>query len=183
MTVFFCADLHKGHKNAFKYRKWASKEIHDEVIRDNWFRTVGKRDKVFILGDVSFSAEEWSDFATWPGAKCVVLGNHCTQYNTARDIPDSIEIHGLLKYKEFWLSHAPIHPTELRGKLNIHGHTHSFVVPDTRYLGVSVEQIGYTPISLDEVRAEYERRQKFMYSYEKFGFVPAIQNQLRQWKK
>ena len=31
-------------------------------------------------------------------------------------------MYSLYRWHEFWLSHCPIHPGELRGKLNIHGH-------------------------------------------------------------
>ena len=77
------------------------------------------------------------------GTKKVILGNH-------DDMP--IEAYrqyfqvmrGMFRYKGIWLSHPPIHPTELRGKKNIHGHTHSIEMMngnnvDERYLNVCVE--------------------------------------------
>ena len=62
------------------------------------------------------------------------------------------EVYSLLKYKEFWLSHCPIHPDELRGKLSLHGHTHNHNIDDPRYFNTSCENIDYTPISLHEIR-------------------------------
>ena len=65
---------------------------------------------------------------------------------------------GLYKYKEFWLSHAPIHPCELRGKRNIHGHVHQNHVMDehhkrdNRYINVCVENTDGAPVSLDKIR-------------------------------
>lgn len=41
------------------------------------------------------------------------------------------KVYSLVKYKGFWLSHAPIHPEELRGCKNIHGHCHDAVISDT----------------------------------------------------
>ena len=50
------------------------------------------------------------------------------------------------------LTHIPIHPGQLnRFDANIHGHIHDRKIDDKRYVNVSVEQINYTPISLDEV--------------------------------
>ena len=60
-----------------------------------------------------------------------------------------------MKYKEFWLSHSPIHDSELRGKFNIYGHTHFKYVDDPRYRCVSMEQIDYKLISLDKIRNEF----------------------------
>ena len=58
------------------------------------------------------------------------------------------------------LTHIPIHPESLaRWGLNVHGHLHANVVklslaqiPDPRYFNVSMEQINYTPISLETVK-------------------------------
>ena len=57
-----------------------------------------------------------------------------------------------VKYKEFWLSHAPIHPEELRDRINIHGHVHYKNIDDARYFNVSCENIGFKPISLENIR-------------------------------
>ncbi len=81
------------------------------------------------------------------------------------------------------LSHIPIHPNSLaRWGTNVHGHLHSNVVtkedivedgwedrfnkkyvlaqvPDHRYFCVSVEQINYTPISLENLKLEIVKRQ------------------------
>lgn len=60
---------------------------------------------------------------------------------------------GFEKYKKSWLSHAPIHPAELRGKINIHGHVHDATItdenglPDLRYFNVSLENTGGRPIA------------------------------------
>ena len=65
---------------------------------------------------------------------------------------------GLEKYKGAWLSHAPIHPAELRGKINIHGHVHYANVLDetgkldNRYFNVSLENTGGCPIALNVIK-------------------------------
>lgn len=173
-NVYLCADLHLGHRNIAKYRNLPDEDTHYQVQYDAWHSRVGNKDKVFVLGDVCFTKEMWERFATWSGRKVVILGNHCTERNSHLDIPPSIELHGSMTYKGAWLTHIPVHHTELRGKLNIHGHCHSFVVPDPRYLCVSSEQIGYVPISFDEIKQEFARRRSLLYVAKKFGTIEAI---------
>ena len=93
---------------------------------------------------------------TWAGAKKILIcGNQDLDHHTMKDLVEAYdEVYALKKYKEFWLSHAPIHPDELRGKVNIHGHTHYHNIADDRYVNVSMEQINYTPIELHEIRAK-----------------------------
>lgn len=180
MATLFCADLHLGHKNIHKYRGFTSIEEHDEFVKERWHRQVRKKDKVYILGDVCFTAEHWAEFSTWTGNKVVVLGNHCTERNSSADIPASIDLHGAIRYKEFWLTHIPIHREELRGKLNLHGHTHNKAINDTRYLGVSLEQTGYMLLSLEDIRSEMQRRRSFKYNRSQFGILEATRAYIRQ---
>jgi len=68
------------------------------------------------------------------------------------------------------MTHFPIHyePDNVPGKIpisfNIHGHIHeklvmtSFNRPDKRYINVSVEQINYTPVHIDELKKIMKQR-------------------------
>ena len=106
------------------------------------------------------SKEAIQEFKTWTAFKKVlILGNHCTERNniTVSDLSEAFdEIHGVLKYKEFWLTHTPMHPVELRGKMNIHGHVHRHSINDPRYINVCPEVCNYSPISLHEIRKNIE---------------------------
>tara|TARA_R110000765_G_scaffold367491_2_gene457637 strand:- start:742 stop:972 length:231 start_codon:yes stop_codon:yes gene_type:complete len=68
----------------------------------------------------------------------------------AEDLIDNI--HGLVKYKGIWLSHAPIHESELRGKFNVYGHSHTASIDDDRYLCVSCEQVDYKPVNFQAIK-------------------------------
>jgi calcineurin-like phosphoesterase family protein len=97
------------------------------------------------------------------GTKILIKGNHDTlqlsQY--AKYFKDVRAYH---KLDNEILSHIPIHPVSLwRAKrnaswLNIHAHLHAEEVmlaegvTDLRYFSCCVERIGYTPISIDEIR-------------------------------
>lgn len=154
-NVWFTSDLHLGHKNIAHYRNlFESEEHHRNVVKENYHKVVTKRDKVFFLGDIAFTQETLEDVGTWVAEKKVlIMGNHCTDHVSTKEIVKHFdEVYSLKKYKEFWLSHAPLHPQELRGKFNVHGHMHFDTVDDPRYLNVCLEHTDYTPINLNEVR-------------------------------
>lgn len=160
-AVYFLSDLHLNHKNICKFRTgFTCVAEHNALIKENYHKRVTKRDTVYFLGDVAFDAESLADIKTWTGAKKILIaGNHCLDHFSMKDLVRVYdEVYSLKKYKEFWLSHAPIHPDELRGKINIHGHTHYHNIDDARYVNVSMEQINYTPIELHEIRRKiYEQ--------------------------
>jgi calcineurin-like phosphoesterase family protein len=50
------------------------------------------------------------------------------------------------------LTHIPIHSECLKeGWINVSGHLHSNCLSDRRYINVSVEQINYTPVLLEDI--------------------------------
>lgn len=172
-NVWFCSDLHFGHKNIQKFRKEvSSEEDNRQRISSEWTQAVTKRDIVFVLGDAAFTMDTVSQFGVLPGKKFLIRGNH-DKLDTAVYLKYFDEVYGLLKYKEFWLSHAPIHPDELRGKRNLHGHVHYHTIQqelkgfpqlqdDPGYFNCCPENlwptVGRSLISLDELRKDYADR-------------------------
>lgn len=173
-NVWFTSDLHFGHKNINKFRLEVSSEENNRArIKADWEELVTKRDIVYVLGDAAFTMDTVKEFGELPAeSKFLVRGNH-DELSTHEYLKYFTEIYGLKKYKEFWLSHSPIHPDELRGKINLHGHVHYESVRkpfnpvldvkqelDTRYFNMCVESLwkrGYPSlISLDQVRKELE---------------------------
>jgi calcineurin-like phosphoesterase family protein len=159
-NVWFTSDLHFGHKNIQKFRlEVSSEEDNRQRIITDWNNLVTKRDDVYVLGDACFTMDTISEFKTLPGRKFLIRGNH-DELDTQVYLKYFKSVYGLKKYKEFWLSHAPIHSEELRGKINLHGHVHYSSINDTRYLNLCVENLwknGYQSlISLDQIRKIYE---------------------------
>lgn len=161
-NVWFLSDLHLGHKAICKYRtQFTTQEEHNEYIKEQYHSAVTKRDTVFFLGDVAFTKEALEDVKSWTAEqKILICGNHDLDKLHMSDLVEAFDkVYSLLKYKEFWLSHAPIHPDELRGKNNIHGHVHHKSIDDVRYLNVSMENLQeYKPISLMQVREIFNER-------------------------
>ena len=86
--------------------------------------------------------------------KVSVTGN-CTEHIPMKVLCEYFdEVHSLYKWHEFWLSHCPIHPDELRGKVNIHGHVHHATLNDKRYYNTSLENTGFYPVDLNFIRSE-----------------------------
>jgi calcineurin-like phosphoesterase family protein len=159
-TPRFIADTHMGHRNIWKYRPLFESTLHNDLYFQYVLAEVcTKRDTMFFLGDVIFD-EKYLDFIKeLPGSKILIMGNHCSEYIPTKKLCEAFdEVHSLLKYKEFWLSHAPIHPEELRGKKNVHGHVHTASVSGLEYLNVSVDSsfMNFFPKTLHEVRVGFE---------------------------
>ena len=165
-VVRFIGDLHLGHQNIASFSGpqrggITNVEEHDAWIVERWNSVCSKNDLVWVLGDVCMDREKLPLLKRMKGNKHLILGNHD---EFALDVykPYFNKIHGFLKYKGMWLSHAPVHPDELRGKVNVHGHVHNNPItaydevhnrlyPDPRYICVSVEQVGGQPLALDEI--------------------------------
>jgi calcineurin-like phosphoesterase family protein len=165
--VFFVGDLHIGHNNIVKYRPvFDDIEDHNSTLYANMKSVGGKRCTLFLMGDILFNKRSIpfvQDMVSHFGKLIYIPGNHDLERDMRmQDLIDAFgcEIQAMRKYKEFWLTHCPIHPAELRGRINIHGHVHGATImdqggqEDKRYFNASVENIDYTPISLDEVRAK-----------------------------
>ena len=172
--VFFISDLHIAHRAICTYRpQFSSMLEHDEFIVSNWNKVVRKKNNiVWVLGDVIIKNNKYpydlKDFLTrLNGTIKIIPGNHCHLDYYPREM---IQNPLVSKYKDYWLSHAPVHPHELRGKKNIHGHVHYKSIftedcdlekdeglkkgytLDNRYINVCCENINFTPISLEEIR-------------------------------
>ena len=166
--TFLIADTHFGHANILTFKKgdgtplrpsFANIHEHDEYLIYMWNLTVKQSDKVYHLGDVGF--KNFSALSRvldrLNGTKVLIKGNHdgfkLSQY--AQNFKDVRASHQLDK---FLLTHIPIHPDSLsRWRGNIHGHMHSYTLPDDRYINVSVEQLDdYAPIDFESIRERYK---------------------------
>lgn len=158
--AFFISDLHLGHKKIIEFsaglRECSSIEAHDAWIVSQWNSVVKKRDVVYVLGDVAFSRGGLLKASGLNGTKKLVLGNHDRFKLEEYEAVGFSIIGGIVSYKEFWLTHAPIHPDQLRKKYNIHGHTHASRIEDDRYINVCVESFYGVPVSIEQIRESIE---------------------------
>lgn len=179
------SDPHFYHKNicAFlnydgsKVRPWDDADTMTEEMVEWYNELVADADRVYILGDVAFTAAHMNRVVPQlKGRKVLVPGNHDpTKMRKYFDLFD--DVRGYIVKKGFIMSHIPIHSQSLsRWKLNIHGHLHNNQVmktvrntigvdpedwgseystlPDDRYYCACVERTNFRPKLLDEILHE-----------------------------
>lgn len=164
--IMLCGDSHLGHKNIHKYRdQFETAEEHHETIFENICSSVNKRDTLIMMGDTTFT-HEWlfkiRDIQC--RKKILIAGNHCTENGiNMREIAAVYdEVHAALSFRNYWLTHIPMHPQEIRGrKGNIHGHLHNQSILindhtgwqelDQRYLSTCLEHHDFKPVSWEEL--------------------------------
>ncbi len=162
MNVYGIGDLHFGHRAINTYRtEFSTEEEHTQALSDHWNDTVKKpKDLVYVLGDAAFTYEGLIAIGKLRGRKILIRGNH-DLLGTNAYLEFFEEVYGALSYKNKWLTHIPIHPTELYGRLNVHGHCHRVPgVPelggelfgtaalDDRYVNLCCDWTGYRPVDL-----------------------------------
>lgn len=142
--------------------RWDRAEDADAYMQEMWNQTVQPGDHVWHLGDVSMNrtAVQQDQFIRFMrslhGHKRLVLGNHDhfpMYVYTAAGFEKIVSYH---RHAGLVYSHVPLHPDGLASPkiiANVHGHIHERPSPPGKYVNVSVEQINYTPISIDEVLA------------------------------
>jgi len=162
-NTYAISDTHWGHQNIRHYRtKFTSIEEHDGFIMDNILRTVGKRDILWLLGDCFFDEAALVNLIAI-NKRCQAVhfipGNHDTDTKERQEVLRKIvkdnmvsKFGSMMTASGFWLTHPPMHPRELYGKVNVHGHVHVKTVPDTNYINVSCENVRYTPVNLNALK-------------------------------
>lgn len=151
--IFIIADTHFGHKKILQFEKtnrpFATIEEHDEELVHRWNAVVKPKDTVWHLGDVLFGRNSFAVLSRLHGIKKLVLGNH-DRYPIQLYLEHFTHVAGNAELRNCILTHIPVHPTQFnRYELNIHGHLHSNTLSDRRYVNVSAEQVGLTPLLLD----------------------------------
>ena len=159
--VYLIGDTHWGHKSICKYRpQFSSPEEHDNVLFENIMSTIGKRDVLWLLGDICFDTDKFH-YLKQLNEYCqkvnFIIGNHDTQNKDRQRVLgmamlEGIPLHSLVSYKGTWLSHHPVHPYESRGKVNLHGHVHSATIEQSGYFNCSAENLGFFPREFGEIK-------------------------------
>lgn len=171
--LYFIADPHFGHKRSIYEHNRPYRNVNkmDNDIKNKWNHTVKKEDTIIVQGDVSFrSGQETKELIqSLNGHKKLIRGNHDFGVTHKKWLEYGFE-ESLVKGKnkqDYYLlkkdgitvalSHYPIEDCPY---FNIHGHVHEDLtgLNQKKYLCVSVEQIGYTPISWEKVKTIMHER-------------------------
>lgn len=176
MNTFFTADHHFGHENIIKFckRPFSSVEEMDNILIDNWNKVVNPEDTVYHLGDFTFAdTDKFSKYASRLLGKIYIIpGNH--DWRWIRQFRDplysasdrSIKLCSPIMYlygKSYprgglTLCHYSMRTwrNSYHGSWHLYGHSHGTLPSYGKSLDVGVDAQGYTPISVDEVRAFME---------------------------
>ncbi|MEO1795030.1 MAG: metallophosphoesterase [Pseudomonadota bacterium] len=150
--IRFVSDTHFGHGAviAFGKRPFADANEMDAAMAERWRARVKDTDLVFHLGDVAWTRAGLRLFASLPGTKRLILGNHDARETTAH-------VQRLYLFRRFTddgfiASHMPMMMERGREPINVHGHVHAVDVAFPGYVNISVEKTDYAPLHLDELR-------------------------------
>ncbi len=167
MTVFFTADTHFGDARILNTARRPFKTIaaHDAALIEHWRTAVGPGDEIYHLGDFAprSSAEDLNALmGRLPGRRHLITGNNdddATRHHPAWASVQpyrEIEVDGttcVLCHYAFrtWFRMG-------KGALDLHGHSHGKLKPQTRQFDVGVDAWGFRPVTLATMLASRRRR-------------------------
>lgn len=156
--IYFIADMHFSEENIMRYENRSFSDIAEmnNELLVRWNSIVNQDDEVYILGDFGADGQEKIILNQLKGKKYLIKGNHDIKSNQYyRDAGFKEVYDHPIIIKDFWiLSHAPLYVNKNMPYANLFGHVHNSPIIKTyseQHYCVSVERIGYTPISLDDI--------------------------------
>jgi calcineurin-like phosphoesterase family protein len=168
MTVFFTADTHFGHAGALRlYRRpFASVAEMDAAMIERWNAVVGDSDEIWHLGDFSKHlalADVAERLSRLRGRKHLITGNNDPPAVAA--LPDwaSVQTYAeiLVEDTRLVLCHYAFRTWNGMGKgaLDLHGHSHGRLKPQTRQVDVGVDVWDFRPVTVGEIQGRRRKKQ------------------------
>jgi len=167
--IYLIGDTHFDHGNIIKYAQRPFRNVRDmnKKMRRKWNETVRARDTVYFLGDYTGPPPRrlglyYKKLRRWTGQlkgfKTSILGNHdrnggCVKFEKNKLLsigkytfllihdPKDAEAIKTVKEKYDWIIHGHVHNNEMN--------KYPFINGIRKTINVSVELIGYKPVSLD----------------------------------
>jgi calcineurin-like phosphoesterase family protein len=167
-NIFFVSDTHFSHSNFLnftdstenKIRPFANADEMDDYMITNWNSVIKPNDRVYHLGDVGFNSTKNNEILKiLNGDKRLILGNHDTIKGDLINHFKKIVLWRLFKEHNFICSHVPLREDSMfKVGFCVHGHIHQQPAPTIRHINICVECTKYTPLHLDEILAEIDKR-------------------------
>ena len=176
--IWFTADFHQGHRPMAE-SLWdgidrpTNMENHDQWLLDIVNARVGKKDKLYILGDVSLRPrKEVEKFLNkMNGNKVLIFGNHDRNLKNSTVIGEKTLMKEF-KYKRHGISihivlcHYPMVSwnRSVHGSWHLYGHVHGRYVHDRLAFDVGLDspEMNHEPINLYEVAVRMVKKKKIM---------------------
>lgn len=169
MTVFFTADTHFGDTRILNTAKRPFPTIaaHDEALIARWVETVAAGDDIFHLGDFAprYDAGALNTLLDrLPGRKHLITGNNDDDATRSHAGWASVRAYAEVEFDGTTcvLCHYAFRTWFRMGKgsVDLHGHSHGKLKPQTRQFDVGVDLWDYRPVTLDTMLASRRRRSK-----------------------
>lgn len=156
MNKVVWSDLHIDHLSAARHRGFDNLKDYQECVAEAWLAKVTPRTDIIIVGDAALYNDGLAFIKKLPARKKIlVLGNHDKERgNCIRDILEVFDdVHGLWKEDKhkIWYQHCPMHHTQLRHGINIHGHSHKDIIKDERYVNVCWDLLKEGPVDFEAI--------------------------------
>lgn len=163
MTDWFTSDWHFFHPVIIKYcsRPFKDERSMRECIIKRHNEVVGKKDNVYVLGDVAMLgrhglAKLKPVLERMNGAKHLILGNHDEGKPFTYERVGFQTVHTALQYNEdVFLRHDPAACNVMPDKLWLVGHVHNLfhhTVSPIKCFNVGVDVNNFYPVTLDQVK-------------------------------
>ncbi len=157
--LFFTSDTHFADPRVLRIdrRPFASMAEHDAALIANWNSVVAPDDDVWHLGDFARGTQSEVEalLAQLHGIKHLIIGNNDPAPTLAAVGWASQQHYAEMRIDErlFVLCHYPFRTWNQMGKrsINLHGHSHGKLSPQTRQFDVGVDPQGLQPRRLEEV--------------------------------
>jgi calcineurin-like phosphoesterase family protein len=199
MTTFFTADTHFGHAKIIEHSKrpFASIEEMDEMLIQNWNKTVSPKDDVWHLGDFNFKSSKSTHYYRncLNGHVHIVYGNHDDKYAKRAQLIAQRSGHTIfsteqeVKYlrlndERITLYHYAqrVWRNSHHGAWHLFGHSHNGLPRYHRSMDVGVDACNYTPISFDEIKV-YMDTQVFTLHHPELVTDPWNKEPSESWKE
>lgn len=176
MIVAFYSDPHFGHRQVIGYcdRPFADLDAMHAALIANYNAMIGEEDTVVWTGDAFFMGHEAARdiLDSMHGFKVLVRGNHDGGVSSCARVFDMVtdEMHVRIGDRHCVVSHYPYagtvrrhgdvdtryldrRPQRVKGRVLIHGHTHSPRRRDGAMIHVGVDAWDYRPATMAQVAA------------------------------
>ena len=166
MAVYFTSDTHFGDPRVLRIdkRPFASIPDHDEALIALWNETVGPEDEVWHLGDFALHVrDERIDelLAALHGRKHLITGNNDGPTTLAARGWKSVQAYAEIKIgtTALVMCHYAFRTWKNmgRGWIDLHGHSHGKLKPQTRQYDVGVDAWDYRPVTIETILASRRR--------------------------
>lgn len=171
---YYIADLHFGHRNILTLcnRPFQTAEQMNQVLIENWNKTVNDLDEVYIVGDLFYRSTQVEPILKQlKGKKYLIVGNHDTQWMTEELIDKYFAgvyqwLETTDQHQRVFLAHYPMlsYPKQSTTYM-IHGHIHTDTLLDywpvlvkrERVLNAGVDINNFHPVPLNELIKNNQR--------------------------